>query len=214
MLAKFAYRIVNGNTWPRRQDAEFFLSSLTQVIRDNFSSRFAPLEIHLKHPALEDPQPLERMFRAPVRDHQPVNRLIIARPDALRVIRHEDLGLLATRERQVRDLIGEATPALDTTSAARAVIDANLGISAITLDRVAAALHLGPRTLQRRLAAEGTSLRTILEDVRQIRAVRLLSQPRARVGLVAQTVGYTDLTAFWRAWRGWIGEAPSKLDRN
>jgi len=172
MLAKFAYRIVNGNTWPRRQDAEFFLSSLTQVIRDNFSSRFAPLEIHLKHPALEDPQPLERMFRAPVRYLQPINRLIIARPDALRVIRHEDQGLLATLERHVRDRIGEATPVLDGTSAARAVIDANLGLSAIALDRVAAVLHLGPRTLQRRLAAEGTNLRALLDDVRHTRAAR------------------------------------------
>lgn len=195
----------------RRQDAEFSLSSLTQMIRDNFSSRFAPLEVHLEHPAPEDPQPLERMFRALVRYLKPINRLIIARPDAHRVFRHEEQGLLATLERHVRDLIGEATPVLNTTSAARAVIDAHLGLTAITLDRVAAALHLGPRTLQRRLAAEGTSLRALLDQVRHARATRLLAQPGPQVGLVAQLLGYTDPTAFRQAWRGWTGEAPSKL---
>jgi AraC-like DNA-binding protein/transposase len=213
-LAGFAYRIANGNIWPRRQDAEFSLASVTRVISDNFASQFTPLEVHFEHPAPEYPQPLERLFRAPVRYLQPINHLIIARPDALRLIRHEDQGLLATLERQVRDLIGEATPVLDTTSAARAVIDANLGISAITLDRVAAVLHLGPRTLQRRLAAEGTSLLALLDEVRHARAVRLLSQPGARVGLVAQALGHIDPTAFRRAWRGWTGKAPSNLRRN
>ncbi|NIZ12128.1 AraC family transcriptional regulator [Phaeobacter sp. HF9A] len=210
----FSYRIADGSIWPRRQDAEFSLASLTQVIRDNFSSRFAPLEVHFEHPAPDDPTPLERLFRAPLRYLQPINRLVIARPDAIRVMRQEDQGLLATLERHVRDLIGEATPLGDTTSAARAVIDANLGLTAITLDRVAAALHLGPRTLQRRLAAEGTSLRSLLDALRHERAARLLEQPGARVGQVAQALGYTDPTAFWRAWRGWTGEAPSTRRRN
>ncbi|WP_404944758.1 AraC family transcriptional regulator ligand-binding domain-containing protein [Sagittula sp. P11] len=93
-MARFADRIANGNTWPRRQDAEFFLSSLTQMIRDNFSSRFAPLEVHLEHPAPEDPQPLERMFRALVRYLKPINRLIIARPDAHRVSAMRSKGCL------------------------------------------------------------------------------------------------------------------------
>ncbi|WP_425074811.1 AraC family transcriptional regulator [Sagittula sp. S175] len=209
----FSYRIADDAIWPRRQDAEFSLASVTQVIRDNFSSRFAPLDVHFEHPAPADPLPLERQFRARVQYLQPINRLIIARDDATRVLRQEDTGLLATLERHVRDLIGEATPLRDTTSAARAVIDANLGLSAITLDRVAAALHLGPRTLQRRLAAEGTSLRALLDELRHARAARLLAQPGARVGQVAQALGYTDPTAFWRAWRGWTGQSPSTLRR-
>lgn len=205
----FSYRLSDGAIWPRRQDAEFSLSSVLNVIRDNFSARFAPLEVHLEHPAPSDPQPLERLFRAPILYSQPINRLIIARADAARIMRQEDHGLLATLERHVRDLIGEATPAQDTSSAAKAVIDANLGLSAITLNRVAAALHMGPRTLQRRLATEGTSLRKLLEEVRHDRAARLLAQPGARVGQVAQALGYTDPTAFWRAWRGWTGQPPS-----
>lgn len=210
----FSYRISDATIWPRRQDAEFTLASVTQVIRDNFSSRFAPREVHFEHPAPADPQPLDRHFRAPISYSQPINRLIIAPEDATRAMRQEDQALLATLERHVRDLVGEATPLPDTASAARAAIDANLGLSAITLDRVAAALHLGPRTLQRRLASEGTSLRALLDEVRHARAEQLLAQPGARVGQVAQALGYTDPTAFWRAWRGWTGEAPSTWRRN
>ena len=213
----FSYRISDGAIWPRRQDAEFSLSTVTQVIRDNFSSRFAPIEVHFEHPAPADPQALGRIFRAPVKYLQPINRLIIARSDATRVLRQEDVGLLDTLERHVRDLVGEASPQFGleggTTAAARAVMDASLGLSAVTLDRVAAALHIGPRTLQRRLSAEGTSLRDLLSDLRHARAAKLLAQPGARVGQVAQALGYTDPTAFWRAWQGWTGETPNETRR-
>ncbi|WP_425101965.1 AraC family transcriptional regulator [Tropicibacter sp. S64] len=213
----FSYRIADGGIWPRRQDAEFSLSSTTQVIRDNFSSRFAPLEVHFEHSAPDDSQTLSRMFRAPVRYLQPINRLVIAQADAVRVLRQEDVGLLDTLERHVRDLIGAVHPlpegAGGTSAAARAVINASLGLSTVTLDRVAAALHIGPRTLQRRLAAESTSLRDLLADLRHARAARLLALPGARVGQVAQALGYTDPTAFWRAWQGWTGETPTESRR-
>lgn len=211
----FSYRIADQSIWPRRQDAEFTLSSVTQVIRDNFLSRFAPREVHLEHAPPVDPKPLERLFRAPIRYLQPTNRLIIARVDTARVLRQEDPGLIATLERHVRDLIGDtgslAHPAAGTSLAARAVIGATLGLSSVSLERIAAALHLGPRTLQRQLAVEGTSLRALLNSVRRERAGHLLSQPGARVGQVAQSLGYGDPTAFWRAYRGWTGESPSKV---
>lgn len=214
----FSYRISDSALWPRRQDAEFSLSSTTQVIRDSFSSRFAPVEVHFEHAAGADPSVLERLFRSPVRYRQPINRLLVARQDAERVLRQEDTGLLAALERHVRDLMGDGgdtgTSAGGTAEAARAVIDASLGLSVVTLDRVAAALHMGPRTLQRRLAAEGTSLRALVDDIRYRRAARLLALPGARVGHVAQALGYTDPTAFWRAWRGWTGETPSETRRS
>jgi AraC-like DNA-binding protein len=209
----FAYRIADRTIWPRRQDAEVTLTSVTQVIRDNFSPRFAPLEVYLEHPPPADPAPLERLFRAPVRYLQPITRLIDARADATRVMRQEGQGLIATLERHIRGVIGEATPLGNTSAATRAVIEAYLGISAITLDRVAAALHLGPCTLQRRLAAENTSLRQLLHEVRHDRAIRLLDQPGTRVGQVAQALGHADPTAFWRAWRDWTGKAPSARRR-
>lgn len=215
----FSYRITDRAIWPRKQDAEFSLSILTQALRDNFFSRFAPVEVHFEHMAPANREPLERLFRAPVHFGRPTNRMIIRDQDASRVLRVENRELLATLERHVSDLIApdrgqwSREPKNTTTDHARAVIDACLGLSPITLDRVAQALRVTPRTLQRRLHAEGTGLRRLLDRARQDRAAELLAQPGAQVAQVALALGYTDPTAFWRAHRGWTGLPPTASRR-
>lgn len=206
----FSYRLTDPTLWPRRQDAEFSLSSVVQVIRDNFRSRWTPQEVHFEHAAPEDPQPMERLFRCPVRYGQPINRLIADTAFCAQIVRKEDQDLLATLQRHIQDIIGTTVAAPDIVTAARAVIEAHLGLTPITLDHVADALSLTPRTLQRRLADHGIPLRALLEDVRRTRATVLLAQPRAKVAEVSEALGYSDPTAFWRAWRGWTGTTPSQ----
>lgn len=207
----FSYRLTDPALWPRRQDAELSLSSIVQVIRDNFRARWTPEEVHFEHAAPDDPQPLERLFRCPVRYAQPINRMIVDRDSCGQIVRKEDSDLLATLQRHIEDIIGATVATPDIGTAARAVIEANLGLTPITLDHVANALSLTPRTLQRRLAADGITLRAMLEDIRRSRARTLLSQPGAKIGEVSDALGYSDPTAFWRAWRGWTGTTPSHV---
>ena len=206
----FSYRLTDPTLWPRRQDAEFSLSSVVQVVRDNFRTRWTPEEVHFEHAAPDDPQPLEKLFRCPVRYAQPINRLIADKSVSGQIIRKEDHDLLTTLQRHIQDIIGTVVATPDIGTAARAVIEAHLGLTPITLDHVADALSLTPRTLQRRLAADGITLRAMLEDIRRTRATALLSQPRAKVADVSEALGYSDPTAFWRAWRGWTGTTPSQ----
>ena len=205
----FSYRVSDPTLWPRRHDAEFSLSSVVQVIRDNFRARWSPEEVHFEHSAPPDTQPLEKIFRCPVRFDQPINRLIFAADICEEPVRKEDADLLAALQRHVQDIIGTAVETPDIIAAVRSVIEANLGLRAITLDYVATALSMTPRTLQRRLSREGVTLRALLEEIRHRRAMSLLSQSRAKVSDVSDALGYSDPTAFWRAWRGWTGTTPS-----
>lgn len=75
---------------------------------------------------------------------------------------------------------------------------------------VAAALGLSERTLRRRLAAAGTSYRTLLDEVRSTLAVELLAGGRMRVGDVAVRLGYAEATSFIAAYRRWTGETPGR----
>ena len=70
-------------------------------------------------------------------------------------------------------------------------------------------LHLGPRTLHRRLVAEGTSYREILEDVRRTLALEHLRAGQLRVAEIAHQLGYTDLANFRRAFKRWEKAPPS-----
>ncbi|MER5890049.1 AraC family transcriptional regulator ligand-binding domain-containing protein [Streptomyces sp. NPDC001941] len=72
-----------------------------------------------------------------------------------------------------------------------------------TLDQVAARLAMGSRTLQRRLAAEGTTWRAELDAARRRRAAHLSRTSDLPRHSVAARVGYSDARALRRAARRW-----------
>ncbi|WP_437758393.1 AraC family transcriptional regulator [Sorangium sp. So ce1389] len=80
-----------------------------------------------------------------------------------------------------------------------------------SLPCVARVLGTTERTLRRRLEAEGTSFRRLVEDVRRERAGSLLRGEAASVTEVALQLGFSDTTAFSHACRRWFGSAPRAL---
>lgn len=72
-------------------------------------------------------------------------------------------------------------------------------------ERIAALLHISPRTLQRRLAEEGTSYRALLNEVREQLATELLVAGGLPVAEVARRLGYLELSSFSQAFRRWTG---------
>jgi len=69
-------------------------------------------------------------------------------------------------------------------------------------------------TFRRRLAELGLSYRRIREECLRDVAARLLAQGQMSVGEIAVHLGYSDATAFRRAFRQWYGCAPAVWRRN
>ena len=82
-----------------------------------------------------------------------------------------------------------------------------------SLQAVARTLHMTPRTLHRRLVAEGTSFRRLLEAVRHRLAVDHLRSGRFSVEEVGYILGYANTSNFRRAFRRWEARPPSALLR-
>jgi AraC-like DNA-binding protein len=75
------------------------------------------------------------------------------------------------------------------------------------IDEVAARLGMPARSLQRRLRDEGTSFQDVREDVRRTLAERYLQDGLA-IAEVAFLVGYSEPSAFFRAFKRWTGATP------
>lgn len=90
----------------------------------------------------------------------------------------------------------------------RAAILGGLDARDASLVAVAKAMSLAPRTLQRRLHAEGQSLQGLLDDVRRSRAIALLANPSIPVKVISDNLGYAEPAVFFRAFRRWTGFAP------
>lgn len=74
---------------------------------------------------------------------------------------------------------------------------------------VAEGLQMGPQTMWRRLREEGTDFTTLRTQARRDMAIWMLSQPEGRsVDDIAEAVGFSESSAFVRAFRHWTGMTP------
>jgi AraC-like DNA-binding protein len=79
-----------------------------------------------------------------------------------------------------------------------------------SVEAVAKQLHMSPRTLQRRLADEGTSYQQQLDQVRQQTARHLLVSTELEAGEIAFFLGFEEINSFTRAFHHWEGTTPNR----
>jgi AraC-like DNA-binding protein len=77
--------------------------------------------------------------------------------------------------------------------------------------RTASELGMSARTLQRRLGEDGTSFSQVLDDLRRELSDELLRSRKLAVAEVAFLLGYSEPSAFQRAFRRWRGVSPRRF---
>jgi AraC-like DNA-binding protein len=90
----------------------------------------------------------------------------------------------------------------------RLILERHDGVPSLTA--AARSLHLSCRTLHRRLVAEGTSFRKLLEEMRHTLALEHVTNGRLSLEEISYLLGYSDLPNFRRAFKRWEGVAPSE----
>lgn len=93
------------------------------------------------------------------------------------------------------------------------LVDPYLPEPCISVDFLAEATFMSPRTLQRRLAENGTSFRDVIASARFSKATRLLEDRSAKIIDVALELGFEDPSHFSRAFRKIAGQSPREYRR-
>jgi AraC-like DNA-binding protein len=83
-----------------------------------------------------------------------------------------------------------------------------------SLEAVASQLSIQPRTLNRRLQAEGKCFRELINEARFEVARQLLAGTRMDITAIALALGYADPSGFTHAFQRWSGVAPSEWRSN
>lgn len=99
-----------------------------------------------------------------------------------------------------------------TTWAARVLraLGTDLSRNNLGVEQVARQLSVPTRTLQRRLQEEGTSFEAVADRLRQELAERYLCDRRLGIQETAFLLGYSDVSAFHRAFSRWTGMSPAR----
>jgi AraC-like DNA-binding protein len=117
-------------------------------------------------------------------------------------------GLRATVEREMARLLELARASGDPLAEVRREVTTLLGPVPPTIDAVAARLGLSRRQLQRRLAQHETSFTRVVEESRRSLAELYVDEGRLGVAEIAYLLGYSEPSAFSRAFKRWTGSSP------
>jgi AraC-like DNA-binding protein len=206
--ARLSYRVKAPATVSARHDNEWTLGFMVSLIRRGAADNWTPETTTFTSPAPRDRRELRRLFGSNLRFRHAVTsiefsadvlryRISETDPGLLRVLtQHADRLLAGIQDednlvRQVRLLILES---LDRGQSGEASIAGKLGVSV--------------STLKRRLRQAGFTYRELREGVVEDIAKSALSQTRVPVSEIALRVGYSELSAFDRAFMRLTGMTP------
>ena len=169
---------------------------------------FGPVAVSLQRPEPADPAPYRQALRAPVTFGAPATFILYRREDLDRRLPSANAEL-ARRNDEVAAQYVERLAGAPVLAKARQALMELLPSGAPSKAQVARRLATSPRSLQRLLAAEGTSFSELLADARLALARSYLDEGRLPVTEIAFVLGFADTSAFSRAFRRWTGIAPS-----
>lgn len=192
---------------------EFALGVVLVLGRDATGVEWVPAAVCFRHAANIERPLYERFFGAPVRLEHSEDALLLDREVLDLPLRSADPALHRVLERYLRGDLDTLEPTRSLELEVRAAIRRALPEQNAGLDAVAAHVGLSPRVLQKRLQQAGTSYQELLDKVREAQAKRYLAQPNLSLAGTALALGYSDVTAFHRAFKRWTGVTPGDFRR-
>ncbi|HYJ30592.1 MAG TPA: AraC family transcriptional regulator ligand-binding domain-containing protein [Allosphingosinicella sp.] len=195
----------------RRQECEQMIAAIASFATAATGGAARPIEVRFEHQAPPDVAEHKRVFGCPILFRArstglswPMAALGLALagtdPKLGALIRVQAEGELAGRRRRA--------PLVETVRAA--VRDGLERGAAPGLAEAAAAAGLGPRTLQRRLRDLGMRWTMLVDGVRIELARELLADPRLGISQIAFEAGFSQASAFHRAFRRIAGTTPRR----
>jgi AraC-like DNA-binding protein len=116
-------------------------------------------------------------------------------------------------KQHVERILSEMPRESDLITAVRRAIAESMKQGDPKLARVIKQISMSPRTLERRLKEHGVVFKELLDDTRRRFALNYLKGRKHRLTEIAFLLGYSEVSAFNRAFRRWTGSTPLEYRR-
>lgn len=201
------YGVYDGRVQASRQIYDMVLAVSCVLLTELTQGAVQPAEILLSPSAPGDPAPYQRLAPCPVRFGQSQTGLLLTGaslrhplPEADQHRHDQACASLALAHRASTDMAGHV----------RHVLRPLLLMGQGKMTDVARRLGLHPRTLRRRLGAEGTHFEALKDEVRHAAAREMLMLGALGIADIAFTLDYASVSAFVHAFRRWSGTPPGR----
>ena len=187
---------------------EITFAVATERFRRMLGSDWTPLAVQFLHAPMGDPSYYRGFFRCGVTFSGQEAKLSFRQEDWDKPLPSGDPGLFAVLSQHAELLISERPDPDDLVARAKQEIMRVLGQGEPDIERIASALAVSTRTLQRRLEEQGISFTRLIDQLREEQARSLVASGTMSLSEVAFFLGYSDQSALTRAFKRWTGQTP------
>jgi len=171
--------------------------------------RRIPLErVEVPYPHPPDVDDYDLIFGAPIVFDAP-HAALVCRPDVLSApLVRSEAELDDFIRKSPGDLLARRDYGTSLADQVRNMIKPGRQEQLPSMDDIAGRLAMSPQTVRRKLREENTSLREIRDNVLRDAAIASLSKGDETVAALSERLGFSEPSAFTRAFRRWTGSPP------
>lgn len=179
------------------------------MCRMNYGAALRPLRVELARARPPHHAAYAAFYGCPVHFGAGRRALVLRRSEAERPLPSANRRIGEVLDRVIAEELARLDRS-DVLAQCRALLLETLPSGPLGEAGMAQRLHMSPRTLQRKLAARGTTHKQLVDETRRALALRFMEDSRRSLADITFELGFSQQSAFTRAFRRWTGRAPSE----
>ncbi len=196
-----------------RFGADLTAAMIVRVVRQFVGEHAFANEVWFRHPEPSYAFRYQKLFACPVRFSQSENALLGDAAILQRPQRYSDLTTSQLLRAAAEKLLSQLGQRASIGERLSARLRQEADLCNVDMSAIAREFGLTHRSMRRRLQAEGSSMSQILEEARERMACEELRRPGASIRDTAERIGYSEPSAFFRAFKRWTGLTPAQYLR-
>jgi AraC-like DNA-binding protein len=197
-----------------RQSNEHGMTIAFNMLRMMVGSHWAPKEVQFAHEAPKQTSEHLRIFHAPVSFGCKTNAIVIDRQFVEREVPAADQRLYQILKRYLDQVLSEMPREDNLLASVHRATAETMRDGDLKLARVAKQMAMSARTLQRQLKERGVDFKQLTDETRRRFAINYLKERKHTLTEVAFLLGYSEVSAFNRAFKRWTGSTPLEYRRS
>lgn len=207
-ICQCRYQVFTPDIPSMRQDVEFTLALGIVFFRQQLSTDWTPIKTYLSHEPPRDPSVHRALFGETIHYNYAFNGFDFDAQLLNTPVSGSDPQLLGVLQNQANQLLSQIEEKHDLVKHLRLLITSSINRESFGAAEAARELNMDRKTLHRHLASAGTSYKVLKNEVMVKIAKEALAETGASITDIALQLGYSEISAFVRAFKRLTGTTP------